>query len=133
MRPQPAQAVGDSGSEVGGRAHAVAQSLGHHCVAVTPKHYTQPAAVANTATARVRDRLSPSAGGPLLRAEEPSQRLDDTMLERLTELLRERAHRGKLGNQPVGLAGIDPQLLRRAIKLLIHRWNLSRRTSSPEM
>ena len=82
----------------GAVSHAVAESLGHHSFAVTQKHYAQPAAIANAATARVLDRLSPSVGGPPLSAEELLQRLDDNMLERLTELLGERAKKGKPGN-----------------------------------
>ena len=82
----------------GAVSHAVAESLGHHSFAVTQRHYAQPAAVANAATARVLDRLSPSAGGPPFSAEELLQRLDDNMLDRLTELLSERTTKGKPGN-----------------------------------
>ena len=81
----------------GAVSHAVAESLGHHSFAVTQKHYAQPAAVANAATARVLDRLSPSSAAPLS-AEELLQRLDEDTLARLTELLRERATKGKPGN-----------------------------------
>ncbi len=41
----------------GAVSHAVAQSLGHHSFAVTQKHYAEPAAVTNAATARVLDTL----------------------------------------------------------------------------
>ncbi len=54
----------------GAASHAVAESLGHHSFAVTQKHYAQPAAVTNAATARVLDRLSPGSSGPKVSAEE---------------------------------------------------------------
>ena len=82
----------------GAVSHAVAESLGHHSFAVTQKHYAQPAAVANAATARVLDRLSSTSSAAPLTAEELLQRLDEDMLERLTELLSVRASKGRPGN-----------------------------------
>lgn len=82
----------------GAVSHAVAESLGHHSFTITQKHYAQPAAVANAATARVLDRLSPGPIGPKVSAEELLQRLDEDTLARLTELLSERAQKGKAGS-----------------------------------
>lgn len=79
----------------GAVSHAVAESLGHHSFAITQKYYAQPAAVANAATARVLDRLSPGPIGPKVSAEELLQRLDEDTLARLTELLSARAQKGK--------------------------------------
>ena len=41
----------------GAVTHAVAASLGHGSFAMTQRHYAQPSAVANAATARVRGML----------------------------------------------------------------------------
>ncbi len=79
----------------GAASHAVAESLGHHSFAVTQKHYAQPAAVTNAATARVLDRLSPGSRGSKVSAEELLKRLDEDTLAKLAELLSERAQRGK--------------------------------------
>ena len=69
-----------------GRVHGL-PSLATTPLRPLQKHYAQPAAVANAATARVLDRLSSSIGGPSTSEEELLQRLDDNMLEQLTELL----------------------------------------------
>lgn len=81
----------------GAVSHAVAESLGHHSFAVTQKHYAQPAAVTNAATARVLDVLSHGPGSAKLSAEELLQRLDESTLERLAELLSVRGPKAKPG------------------------------------
>lgn len=79
----------------GAVSHAVAESLGHHSFAVTQKHYAQPAAVANAATARVVDALAQAAAPTKLSAEELLNRLDEATLEKLTELLSNRSRKAK--------------------------------------
>lgn len=83
----------------GAVSHAVAESLGHHSFAITQKHYAEPAAVTNAATARVLDRLAPSSDGPAkLSAGALLQQLDEDTLEELVELLKVRNPNGKPGN-----------------------------------
>mgnify|MGYP000299427950 CR=1 FL=1 len=82
----------------GAVSHAVAESLGHHSFAVTQKHYAQPAAITNAATARVLNVLSHNPGSAKLSAEELLQSLDESTVERLAELLSARTSKGKPGN-----------------------------------
>lgn len=82
----------------GAVSHAVAESLGHHSFAVTQKHYAEPAAVKNAATARVLDRLATSHDPNKLSAEALLQKLDEDTLEELTRLLKARTPKGRHGN-----------------------------------
>lgn len=75
----------------GAISHAVAESLGHHSFTVTQKHYAEPAAVTNAATARVLGMLTHTLSPAALSTEELMQRLDDDTLEKLTELLSARS------------------------------------------
>lgn len=82
----------------GAVSHAVAASLGHHSFAVTQKHYAEPAAITNAATARVLDRLAPSHDPKKPSARELFERLDEDTLNQLTELLKARGPKGRGGN-----------------------------------
>jgi len=79
----------------GAVSHAVAASLGHQSFAMTQKHYAQPAAVSNAATARVLDRLDSSHGSPKLSAEALLKGLDEETLTRLAELLEAQKRKGE--------------------------------------
>ena len=82
----------------GAISHAVAESLGHHSFTVTQKHYAEPAAVTNAATARVLGMLTNTPAAAALSAEELMQRLDDDTMEKLAELLSARTPTGKPKN-----------------------------------
>ena len=79
----------------GAVSHAVAESLGHQSFAMTQKHYAQPAAVSNAATARVLDRLDNSQGSPKLSAEALLKVLDEETLTKLVELLEAQKRKGE--------------------------------------
>lgn len=82
----------------GAVSHAVAASLGHHSFAVTQKHYAEPAAITNAATARVLDRLAPGGEPVKPSARELLERMDEDTIEQLTDLLNARNPKGRGGN-----------------------------------
>jgi hypothetical protein len=65
---------------------------------VTQKHYAEPAAIPNAATARVLDRLAPSCDPVRPSARELLERMDEDAIEQLTELLNARNPKGRGGN-----------------------------------